>query len=506
VDLLLRDVHAYLASLPISARPPTLRYRAGKFVRRHRAPVIAAAVATVAVLGGGVAAGVGMIRAQAAEEAALEEARVAEEISEFLVQLFAQPDPDNALGEEMTARELLQTGVERIDADLVAQPTLQARLKNTMARSFGGLGDFAEAESLLLGALDQVPSDEISLRADLLMSLGGLRRIRGDREGSLDVLVQAIEITRPRVDTTDMASMERTPQLSDALIGALQEVGVVLAESGGYGPAIDTLEHAYRLRERRSGSGTEATATSAAALASGYGMSGDTERARELYRSAIDVYSEVHDERHPSMLIALDGLATAYAQDGQFDSALVIYERLRPLQRDVWGDAHPRTAQSLLNLGALNSQLGRYEEARTYLRESLEIETARFGPENLQVTSSLINLAIVNSNLGELEEAEALFSRAAGIRRATIGADNPRFASALLGVANMRRQLGRWQGSADAYAEALDVLRSSGDVPPPVLKDYAEVLRQLGRDAEAAVVDEELAALTADGSGEVGSA
>jgi non-specific serine/threonine protein kinase/serine/threonine-protein kinase len=55
VAALAGDIEKHLAGLPISARDDTWRYRAGKFVRRHRAAVIAASLAMAALAGGSVA-------------------------------------------------------------------------------------------------------------------------------------------------------------------------------------------------------------------------------------------------------------------------------------------------------------------------------------------------------------------------------------------------------------------------------------------------------------------
>ena len=49
------DIRRHLEGLPIAARPNTFRYRAGKFVRRHRVGVAAGAVVMLAIVGGLVA-------------------------------------------------------------------------------------------------------------------------------------------------------------------------------------------------------------------------------------------------------------------------------------------------------------------------------------------------------------------------------------------------------------------------------------------------------------------
>jgi tetratricopeptide (TPR) repeat protein len=49
---LARDLQRYLADEPVEARPPSARYRLGKFLRRNKGPVIAAALLLLALVGG----------------------------------------------------------------------------------------------------------------------------------------------------------------------------------------------------------------------------------------------------------------------------------------------------------------------------------------------------------------------------------------------------------------------------------------------------------------------
>jgi serine/threonine protein kinase/WD40 repeat protein len=68
------DVRRYLADEPVQACPPSVGYRLRKLARRHKGPVLAASVVLLALVGGTVAATWGMLRATAAEAAAVGEA------------------------------------------------------------------------------------------------------------------------------------------------------------------------------------------------------------------------------------------------------------------------------------------------------------------------------------------------------------------------------------------------------------------------------------------------
>jgi hypothetical protein len=64
------DVKRHLADEPVVAGPPSVRYRLGKLVRRHRAAVGAAAVALIALLLGTVGTTIGMLKARNEAESA----------------------------------------------------------------------------------------------------------------------------------------------------------------------------------------------------------------------------------------------------------------------------------------------------------------------------------------------------------------------------------------------------------------------------------------------------
>jgi serine/threonine-protein kinase len=128
VSALADDLRRYLAGRPVAAGGDRWSYRASKFVRRHRVAVAASAVLSLTL-----AAGVVATLWQARE--AQRQARRAEEVKRFTFSLFELSDPDAAKGMEVTARELLERGARRVDAELAGQPDLQSEmLKGSIVR------------------------------------------------------------------------------------------------------------------------------------------------------------------------------------------------------------------------------------------------------------------------------------------------------------------------------------------------------------------------------------
>jgi serine/threonine-protein kinase len=140
------DLGRYLAGLPVSARKGTARYRAARFVRRHRVKVALSALLAVAA-------------ASFAANTAVQAGRVAREkdkterVTGLLVGLFRVSDPGEARGNTVTAREMLDRGAARVRAELAAEPEVQAALLDTMGRVYGNLGLYAEAQPLVEEAL-----------------------------------------------------------------------------------------------------------------------------------------------------------------------------------------------------------------------------------------------------------------------------------------------------------------------------------------------------------------
>ncbi|MEO1084431.1 MAG: serine/threonine-protein kinase, partial [Acidobacteriota bacterium] len=155
VTRLSNDLRAYLADLPISARPDTMSYVAGKFFRRHRGPAIAALLLVLALMAGVITTTrqarvarsaqerAELRRAEAEEQREIADLqrRRAEEATVFLVDLFDVSDPFRTGGErqQTTARELLDRGADRIAGRLGDDPLLRASLMATIGRVYRNL-------------------------------------------------------------------------------------------------------------------------------------------------------------------------------------------------------------------------------------------------------------------------------------------------------------------------------------------------------------------------------
>ncbi|MBL8178274.1 MAG: serine/threonine protein kinase, partial [Bryobacterales bacterium] len=133
------DIGRYLEDRPVLARPESARYRVAKFVRRHRLPVAAAAVAVVSLIAG---AGVAVWQAQIARREAVEARHRFDQVRKLARTVLFDLDPKiRELTGATDARDLLvKTGLEYLDS-LHAAAQSDLSLRRELAAAYEQVGD-----------------------------------------------------------------------------------------------------------------------------------------------------------------------------------------------------------------------------------------------------------------------------------------------------------------------------------------------------------------------------
>lgn len=199
------DLARFLDNQPVLARPPSVRYRATKFVRRHQLAVVAATLIVLALILGIVGTSVGMLRAA-------REAEAARQVSAFLTRIFEVSDPGAARGSTVTARELLDRGARRIQTELHDQPLVQAQLLRTIGSVYQNLGLYSEAAPLEQAALDLRRAILGPNDADVGRSLNALGTLY-NRQGRYP---EAERLQREAVAVLGASLGSNSPELADA--------------------------------------------------------------------------------------------------------------------------------------------------------------------------------------------------------------------------------------------------------------------------------------------------
>src|SRR3984885_9291410 len=198
-EQLASDIQRYLDGKPVIARRDTVSYRTSKFVKRHWLPVSAAAAATFVVIAFSISTYVQSVRIAAERdrveqqrEVAEHERARAEEVSSFLVNLFKLSDPGENRGNQVTAREILDSGAKRLQAGLQDQPATKAALLSAVGSVYDSLGQFQDALPLLDESLQLQAQSQDRSRVDTLLELGRARIGAGDLPGAEAPLQEAL--------------------------------------------------------------------------------------------------------------------------------------------------------------------------------------------------------------------------------------------------------------------------------------------------------------------------
>jgi non-specific serine/threonine protein kinase/serine/threonine-protein kinase len=130
---LAQDIEYYLTHRPVIARPPSVGYRAGKFIRRHRWGVGLAISVSLALIAGTIGTTVGLLRAR-------HEAQKARAVTNHLIGIVSEVNPEKAQGREVTLTDAMDASAEKISESFYKQPELEMEIRATMATLYHELG------------------------------------------------------------------------------------------------------------------------------------------------------------------------------------------------------------------------------------------------------------------------------------------------------------------------------------------------------------------------------
>ena len=398
VEAMALDLQRYLDGKPVYARAQSVAYRLRKYAGRHRWALVSGTLVAATL-----AASLGIVLWQSRQF--VQEGARAQALKDFVVGLFenAASTPD---GVPLDVRQLLDAGVQRGDIELARQPEARAELFGVIARLRLGLGDYADAASLLdrqaaiLDALGDVPP---SLRLESATDLGHTRRMLGRHAGCIAGMQPWRALARREEHQLPAQASEFYSQL-----GRCQH------QAGQYDAAHLMFERSLALR-REPLHNEAGVVENLVDLARLHAATGDTARAQdELRRALAQLHARVGD-RHPLAVDILDSLCTLRREQGDVRGAEEECRKALALSLDLQGPQHRASVDARRQLAALHVDLGRYSEAATEFTSSQAWLLARLGMEHEEVSRNYNSLAIVDWERGDTDAALRNLHRAIAI-------------------------------------------------------------------------------------------
>jgi tetratricopeptide (TPR) repeat protein len=483
------DIQRYLCDQPVEACPPSASYRARKFLRRNKVPVLAAASVVVLLVAGIVGTTWGLVRAErarseavlaqqaeteqrhlaeaneekaraaaAAEKEARETAQAREAETRAVLdfvqdKVFAAARPQGrlgGLGGDVTLRRAIEAALQFVEKSFANQPLIEARLRTTLGYSFSAVGD---------------------------------------------AKIAAEQYERARA----LYTKHRSPDHPDTL-RSIHGLAHAYMELGRYVEAIKLGEETLPLSKAKLGPDDRDTLWSMNSLASSYGRVGRNADALKLREETLALMKAKLGPDHADTAWGMLNLAVSYHDLGRYADALQLREEALKVIKAKFGPDHLDTLRGANELANSYNDVGRYAEALNLFKPTLALLKAKLGPDHSDTLFSMSRLADSYAALGRHADALKLLEEVLALRKAKLGPDHPDTLWSMRGVADSYAALGRHADALKLREELLAVSKGKlGRDDPTTLftmRQLANRYAQLGRYAEAFELRDEALALS----------
>lgn len=467
VEALALDLSRYEAGRPVQARPQSVGYRFGKYLRRHRWSLGTGALVAVVL-----SAALGIVAWQARQ--AVAEAGRAQAMQDFMVGVFdsARGTPE---GQALDLRGLLDDSLERGNRELARQPRARAELLGVIARLRIGLGDYREALALLnrqaaiLAGTDDVP---VSLQLESLTQRGQALRLLGEPD-------DCIALMQPALATARREQAQLPPQISEFY----SQLGRCRRDNGERQGARQLFERSLALR--RDDRDEVGTVENLIDLANLKADAGQTAEALQAYDQARGQLRQKVGDRHALMVEIGTRVAALRQGLGQTDASERESANAFALALEVYGAQHPATLALRRQLAALHIDQGRYARAETEVREAIAVQQRRLASERdlaeiergtRELGRLQRQLALVAWERGDNATAVVAMQRAVTLARRS---DPTYLADALFDQARLLHAMGRDRAASKAVTEARELRSARLGPRDPLVGDTDRLLGQI---------------------------
>lgn len=384
------------------------------------------------------------------------QAQTAKKVSDILINQFQLSDPTKARGESVSAREMLDKGVQRIRRELTDQPEVEATLLDTIGVVYRNLGLYAQALEVFREALSLRERVLGETNLDVAVSLDHLATVYWDQsryEEAGPLFRRALGIRRERLGETH-------PDVAKAF----NNLGNLMYAKGEMDEAERLIRQAVQIHRAALGKEHILVAMALNNLAIVLSGKADLQGAETALREALALHRKLLGDNHPQVAMALNNLGSLLQNTGQYEEAETLLREALAIYHKVLGGDHPQVAMTLYNLGMVRLGKKDLAAAERLMRQALELGRRLLGPEHRQVAGCLNGLGQVRAAQGRKAEAETHFREALAIHRKVLGNGHPDVAANLCNLAAQLEENGKPEEAGKALAEALEIVKQT--LPP----------------------------------------
>lgn len=497
---LAEDLRRYINHEPVHARPQTMRYRAVKFVRRNRVPVVAAGTVFFALSGG---LTVFMHEARIASSR-LRQIRTMADRLVFDVHDAVRDLPGSTKARQVivqTALDYLDSSTNSVQGDAPAEKDLAKAYRRlgdvqgnvqhaNLGDPSGALARYRQAITLLDDAIRRVPGDidAVTERLVLYDRIGTLHAYTGQLRDAVQTLQEGIRFGTPFVVSDDN-------DLQMALAALYLDSNEARRNMNDFSGALREATESLRLSEHVAAARPSDPAVRYA-LANAYAAVGGAETGLNQLQEALAHFRQGTAEMEKlvasnprnvtwnrDLMLAYGHIADVLGNPGMQNlgdraGALEAYGRAAKIGKTLY-EADRADQRAAADYGIVLSRVETMMDDRdldpklAVQRESIRVldDAAKISPDNVSLR---IYLALVNQHLGDsfTAAADLAAAREAYLKSAEIATSGMKSGHVSFHILFIQtnRKLALNAVTRERRGEALDFARralNAGENPPP---------------------------------------
>lgn len=499
------DILRYLRKEPVAASPPSRRYRARKFIARHRVAVALSAAITLAILS---AFGLALWQTGVARQEAVR----ANTVRDFVVGLFDAARAHLPRDQRPTSDVLVEQAEQQLRLSAQMDPSTRGEILRTLGEVNLSLSNFSRAQSLFdeAQAVAEVTGDINAehgariLHADVLQRQGkndeAIRelqeRLQELRKKPSPLLLHALGVLAAAEMATGApaAAIEHRREASgiandlygkdctDAMAIGFA-VGNALGDAQQYPEAISSLDPLLaRWRALRAPEDDRYVAALATLTVATDGI-GDTQTTEARLRELLTLKRRIYNSPHEEIARTLRDLGIVVARTEKYAEAQALFDEALGMQFQVYGQEHREIAATYNAMGTVLSSQRRFADADARYRGAIAICTHGNIKEEVCATAHN-NLAQSLYRQNQLDEAKKEALEALAERRSLFGNDHPTTAYSLSTLSNIALKQNDGGEASRLALEALAALDRAGrgmsQEAVLVRTGYVQALQMLG--------------------------
>ena len=186
----------------------------------------------------------------------------------------------------------------------------------------------------------------------------------------------------------------------------------------------------------------------------------DYKQAEEAFRQQLDTAERLYGAQHPLVIPALENLAMTALAQTNFAASEAYFDRAVDLNQKAYGENSTAVAGDLRALAHIYAAEKDFTKGEATLLRVVRIYKALYGPDDNRAAEPLSSLCTLYDNSGSLEKAAPCHARLVSLTEQQFGPSSRHLVRELIAEAQALRRLGR-NAEAAAVEQRVETIEST---------------------------------------------